>query len=153
MKLFRRFFQTKPAKRLPCKIKPHPPLACSKSVTLEDGSIFTKLNNDPVKTISKESLNKAPLLKNRQGDYLDTFDKNRIIEDYKKGGQQNSLTQLSKRYNVSRGFIINNIFDKETREKFMNHLDKCMLEKTTRQQKGHVFSRLIRNKRENSWTD
>lgn len=143
---FRRSICTKPAKRSKAKIGIPLPKSAGEPIKLENGCTFIQLKP---KTIKFETL--PPLVPSKVGRYVGEDAVEEMTRLRAEAPEKWTLTQLSKRFQVSRLFVINNVFSKEEREKYKQEIDDMIRSMTLKEQKGWILRHKIRQDREESW--
>lgn len=146
---FRRFINTKPAKRAPVKISNPLPFSSNKPIILENGCQFIDLKANEKVTFESSEL--PPEIKNYGGQYM-TREK---IEEMRQLRSQDpsrwTVTQLAKKFQVSRSFVISKALTGEEQANFKKELDEMIQSMSIKQQKGLILRHKIRADRDASW--
>ncbi len=144
-RLIRRCFNTKPARRARVKLKNPAPITAGEPIVLDNGCTFIDLK---AKATLSLPVDKLPLLKNMSGRFLDP----KKIDEMKLFRAQDptawTVTQLSKKYHVSRSFVLTNVLTEDDRLKYANEIDAALAKMSTKQQKGWILRHKIRQDRE-----
>lgn len=146
-RLSRRLFNTKPAKRSPPKLAKHLPESASEPIVLDNGCTFIDLAAKT--TMNFERL--PPMIRNYAGKYVDEAKIAEMKALHSVNKEQWTVTQLAKQFEVSRSFIISNIFTPEERDAYNKEIDEAISLMSIKQQKGTILRHKIRDDRLQSW--
>lgn len=145
----RRLFNTKPSKRAKPKLTQHLPNTAGEPVELENGCTFIDLTAKGT-AISDPSL-LPPLIRSYAGKYMNDAKVAEMKALRTENMEKWTITQLAKKYEVSRSFIISNVFTPEERAAYDKEIDDAISLMSIKQQKGVILRHKIRNNRLESW--
>lgn len=150
---FRRFINTKPAKRSKVKLPVHTPNCAVGPILLDNGCTFVELKPSTVSDVSKSVSHfpSPPVLKNYAGQVVSQSCIAEMKQLRSVHPEKWTVTQLAKKYQVSRSFVISNVFSAEEREKFKGEIDEMITNMSIKQQRGWILRHMIRSDRQASW--
>jgi len=149
-RLCRRFFNTKPAKRSAPKLHNHSPNGAGQAVVLDNGCTFTDLTAAKTTTpLASSSI--PPLLRNFGGQFLDGQKVDEMKTLRREKLEAWTITQLAKKFEVSRSFVIANVLEDAERDACKQEIDDALAKKSIKQQKGWILRHKIRRDRLESW--
>ena len=144
-----RSFNTKPSKRAKPKIDNPLPSTAGAPVLLENGCTFIDLTAKAKSQFEEDEL--PPLMTNLGSAVLNRKEIIEMKSLRNADPRAWTITQLSKRFKVSRSFVIATICSEEEKRKLAEKIDENLLKMSTKQQRGWIIRHKIRQDRESSW--
>lgn len=147
----KRFINTKPAKRAKVKLPVHTPNYSSSPVLLDNGCTFIELKAS--QGVSEPSTDTviAPKLKRYAGLVIDQSCIAEMKQLRLEHNEKWTVTQLAKKFQVSRSFVISNVLSAEEKEVFKSEIDEMITGMSIKQQRGWILRHKIKADREASW--
>lgn len=149
-RFLRRCFNTKPAKRAKVKLPVHAPNSSAKPILLDNGCTFIELNSSSASNPVVQ-MTSPPLAKNYGGLVVSQSSVNEMKQLRAGQPERWTVTQLSKRFQVSRSFVISNVFSPEERDTFKGEIDEMITNMSIKQQRGWILRHKIKADRDASW--
>lgn len=131
------------------KLTKHVPVTAEEPVVLENGCLFIDLKAHAVKRFPAGQL--PPELPNLGGTFASAEQLAEMQRAWRLSPEEWSVTQLAKKYKVSRSFVIRNVFPEAEREKYAKEIDTMIGGMSIKQQKGWIVRHKIRQDRASAW--
>jgi hypothetical protein len=144
-----RNFNTKPSKRARPKIDNPLPSTAGAPVVLDNGCTFIDLTAKAKSHFEENEL--PPLMTNLGSAVLNRREIIEMIALRNADPRLWTITQLSKRFKVSRSFVIETVCNEEEKQRLAEKIDQNLLNMSTKQQRGWIIRHKIRQDRESSW--